>query len=310
MQFFQTPNIDFISKRKIAFILSGLMFLVGIVSLVLHKGPNYGIDFKGGTSIVIKFDGKVTVPQIRSALGKADLGKSEIKQFGSTNEFLIYVEQQKELSAVEMAQKVEKTVGEQIKDVKYEIEKIDVIGPRIGEELRKAAVLAIFIALIMILIYVGWRFEVVFAAGAIAALFHDVLITLGAFSILNYEISLKEIAAFLTIVGYSLNDTIVVYDRIRENLKIMRGDNLATIINASINQVLSRTVITSLTTFTVVLILFLFGGKVLHGFAFAMLLGVVVGTYSSIFVASPIVYEWQMRHGGKRGLKMAKKKRS
>jgi len=249
------------------------------------------------------------VNQIRGALGSIDLGKSEIKRFGTKNEFLIYIEQQKEVSAFEMARIVETTIGEQISGVSYEIEKIDVIGPRIGDELRKAAILAIFIALILILIYIGWRFEVVFAAGAIAALFHDVLITLGIFSILNYEISLKEIAAFLTIVGYSLNDTIVVYDRIRENLKVMRGDNLVTIINKSINQVLSRTVITSVTTFTVVLILFLFGGKVLHGFAFAMLCGVIVGTYSSIFVASPIVLEWQIRHGGKRGLKMAKKKR-
>jgi len=309
MQFFQTPNIDFIAKRKIAFVVSTTLFLIGVISLIIHGGPNYGIDFKGGTSIVIKFDGQVSVPQIREALSSVELGKSEIKRFGTTNEFLIYVAQQKSLSAVEMARKVEQTIGNSIKDVKYEIEKIDVIGPRIGEELRKAAVLAIFIALILILIYVGWRFEVVFAAGAIAALFHDVLITLGAFSVLNFEISLKEIAAFLTIVGYSLNDTIVVYDRIRENLKVLRDDDLATVINKSINQVLSRTVITSLTTFTVVLVLFIFGSKVLHGFAFAMLLGVVVGTYSSIFVASPIVYEWQMRHGGKRGLKMAKKKR-
>ncbi|MCD6116627.1 protein translocase subunit SecF [bacterium] len=309
MQFFQTPNIDFIVKRKIAFVLSSILLLIGMISLIIHGGPNYGIDFKGGTSIVIKFDGQVSIPQIRDALTSVELGKSEIKRFGTTNEFLIYVAQHKSLSAVEMARKVELTVGKSIKNAKYEIEKIDVIGPRIGEELRKAAALAIFIALILILIYVGWRFEVVFATGAIIALFHDVLITLGAFSILNFEISLKEIAAFLTIVGYSLNDTIVVYDRIRENLKVLRSDNLEAIINKSINQVLSRTIITSLTTFTVVLILFLFGGKVLHGFAFAMLLGVIVGTYSSIFVASPIVYEWQMRHGGKRALKMAKKKR-
>jgi len=309
MQFFQTPNINFIAKRKIAFVLSSTLLLIGLISLIIHGGPNYGIDFKGGTSIVIKFDGQVSIPQIRGALTAVDLGKSEIKRFGKTNEFLIYIAQQESVSAVEMARKVEQTVGESIKGITYEIEKIDVIGPRIGEELRKAAVLAIFIALILILIYVGWRFEVVFATGAIIALFHDVLITLGAFSILNFEISLKEIAAFLTIVGYSLNDTIVVYDRIRENLKVLRSDNLETIINKSINQVLSRTIITSLTTFTVVLILFLFGGKVLHGFAFAMLLGVIVGTYSSIFVASPIVYEWQMRHGGKRRLKMAKKKR-
>ena len=169
--------------------------------------------------------------------------------------------------------------------------------------------LAVLIALLLILVYIGWRFELVFAVGAILALFHDVMITLGIFSILNIEISLKEIAAFLTIVGYSLNDTIAVYDRIRENLKVMRSDNLATIMNSSINQCLSRTVITSLTTFIVVLILFLFGGEVIKGFALAMLIGVVVGTYSSIFVASPVILEWQSHHGGKRELRMAHKKR-
>ena len=207
-----------------------------------------------------------------------------------------------------MVKRVEGAITNSL-SIGYEVQKIDTVGPKIGEELRKAAMLAIFLALGLILIYIGWRFELLFAVGAIVALFHDVFITLGIFSLLNFEISLKEIAAFLTIVGYSLNDTIVVFDRIRENLKVLRSENLSTIMNRSINQVLSRSAITSLTTFLVVFILFVLGGEVIKGFAFAMLVGVVVGTYSSIFVASPVVLEWQMRHGGRRELKMAKKRK-
>lgn len=309
MQFFQTPNIDFISKRRYAYFLSAGLFLLGIVSLILRGGPNYGIDFKGGTSVVVRFEEEISTTQLRDALASVGMGTSGIQTFGTRNEYLIYVEQQRGASATEMARRVEDAISQSVSDLAYEILSIDTIGPKIGEELRKATILAVLIALLLILIYIGWRFELVFAVGAITALFHDVLITLGIFSLLNYEISLKEIAAFLTIVGYSLNDTIVVYDRIRENLKVLRSENLATIMNRSINQCLSRTVVTSLTTFVVVFILYLFGGKVIKGFAFAMLVGVVVGTYSSVFVASPVVLEWQMRHGGKRELKMARKKK-
>jgi len=309
MQFFQTPNIDFISRRRYAYFLSAGLFLVGIVSLIVRGGPNYGIDFKGGTSVVVRFEKEISTTQLRDALASMGMGTSEIQTFGTRNEYLIYVQQQRGASATETARRVEEAISQSVSDIAYEIRSIDTIGPKIGEELRKATILAILIALLLILIYIGWRFEFVFAVGAIAALFHDVLITLGIFALLNYEISLKEIAAFLTIVGYSLNDTIVVYDRIRENLKVLRSENLPTIMNKSINQCLSRTVVTSLTTFVVVFILYLFGGKVIKGFAFAMLVGVIVGTYSSVFVASPVVLEWQMRHGGKRELKMARKKR-
>jgi len=309
MQFFQTPNIDFISRRRFAYVVSSALFLIGLVSLIIRGGPNYGIDFRGGTSIVLKFDEDISTQEIREALASIGMGSSEIKSFGAENEYLIYMEQQRGLSASEMARKVEEAISQSLSGIPYEVLKVDTVGPKIGGEHRKAAVLAILIALLLILVYIGWRFELVFSVGAIAALFHDVFITLGIFSLLNLEISLKEIAAFLTIVGYSLNDTIVVYDRIRENLKTLRSENLASIMNRSINQCLSRTVITSLTTFSVVLILFLFGGGVIKGFAFAMLVGVVVGTYSSVFVASPVVLEWQMRHGGTRELRMARKKR-
>jgi preprotein translocase subunit SecF len=309
MQFFQTPNIDFISRRRFAYIVSSALFVIGVISLVIRGGPNYGIDFKGGTSIVLRFEEEVATTALRDALAAIGMGTSEIKTLGRQNEYLIYVEQQRGVSATDMARRVEGAITESLLDVSYEVRSIDTIGPKIGEELRKAAIMAILIALLLILIYIGWRFELVFAVGAIAALFHDVIITLGIFSLLNYEISLKEIAAFLTIVGYSLNDTIVVYDRVRENLKVLRSEDLPTIINRSINQCLSRTVVTSVTTFVVVFTLFLFGGEVIKGFAFAMMVGVIVGTYSSVFVASPVVLEWQIRHGGKGGLRMAKKKR-
>jgi len=309
MQFFQTPSIDFVSKRRLAYVVSSALFFIGLVSLIVRGGPNYGIDFKGGTSVVLKFEEEISTQEIREVLDSIGMGSSEIKSFGANNEYLIYMEQQRGLSASELARKVEGAISKSLSGIPYEVLKVDTVGPKIGGELRKAAVLSILIAMLLVLIYIGWRFELVFSVGAITALFHDVLITLGIFSLLNFEISLKEIAAFLTIVGYSLNDTIVVYDRIRENLKTLRSENLATVMNRSINQCLSRTVVTSLTTFVVVLILFVFGGEVIKGFAFAMLVGVVVGTYSSVFVASPVVLEWQTRHGGKRELKMAKKRR-
>lgn len=309
MQFFQTPHIDFISRRRLAYILSLSLFFIGVVSLIMRGGPKIGIDFKGGTSIVLKFENEISTAEIRDALGSIGMGTSEIKTFGGENEYLIYVEQQRGVSATEMARRVEGAISQTLQDIPYEVQRIDTIGPKIGGEMRRTAVLAILFALLLILIYVGWRFELVFAVGAITALFHDVVITLGIFSLLNYEISLKEIGAFLTIIGYSLNDTIVVYDRIRENLKVLRSENLATIMNRSINQCLSRTIVTSLTTFIVVLILFIFGGEVIKGFALAMLIGVIVGTYSSVFVASPVILEWQARHGGKRELRMARKKR-
>jgi len=308
MQFFHTPNIDFVSRRRTAYFISIALLIVGFVSLIVRGGPNYGIDFKGGTSIAVRFEGPVTTSELREALSSVEIGNSEISKFGTKNEYVIYIEQQKEVSASEMVDNVEAALTNELA-VSYEVLQEETVGPKIGAELRTAMILACLFALGLILIYISIRFELVFAVGAIIALFHDVLIILGIFSLLNFELSLKEIAAFLTIIGYSLNDTIVVYDRIRENLKVMRSEELPVLVNKSINQVLSRTVITSLTTFVVVLILFIAGGEVIKGFAFAMLVGVLVGTYSSIFVASPVVLEWQSRHGGKRQLRMVKKKK-
>ena len=264
MQFFKTPNIEFIARRRFAYFISAGLLIVGLVSLIFRGGVNLGIDFKGGTQIILRFEKPMTTEEIRNALIHVEMGNSDISHFGATNEFAIYVEQQRGITATGAADKVEKAISEALPDNPFEERMVESVGPKIGKELRKKAILAVLIALLLILMYVGWRFEMVFAVGAIVALFHDVLITLGIFNLLNFEISLKEIAAFLTIVGYSINDTIVVYDRIRENLKVLRSEDLSTIMNKSINQCLSRTVITSVTTFIVVLILFLFGGEVIH----------------------------------------------
>ncbi len=301
MQYFKETHVDFIGLRKMGFIISGTLILISLVSLLLHGGPRYGIDFTGGTSLQLKFQKPITAADIRSSLAKAGYGTAEIKHIGPAdeNEFIIRVE--KSAEGTEVGSFIESRLSADFPDNPYEVLMVQEIGPKIGGELRRAAVMAILIALLGILIYVSWRFEFKFAVGAVAALFHDVLITLGFFSVLNLEITLVVIAAFLTIVGYSLNDTIVVYDRIRENLKVLRRENLYTIINASVNQTLNRTINTSLTTLLVVFVLWLFGGEVIHDFAFALLVGIIVGTYSSIFIASPLVYEWEAKTEAKKG---------
>ena len=202
---------------------------------------------------------------------------------------------------VNIAEIMEENFTASFPDNKYDIRAVMEIGPKIGSELREAALLAVFISLIGILIYISWRFEFKFAVGAVVALFHDVLVTLGFFSLLNLDITLVIVAAFLTIVGYSLNDTIVVYDRIRENLKILRRDAFENVINRSINQTLSRTIITSGTTLIVVVVLFLIGGEVIHDFSFALVVGIIAGTYSTVFIASPVVIALQSRFAGQKG---------
>ena len=294
MQFFRETHIDFLKRKKVAYVVSASLILMGLISMILRGGPNYGIDFRGGISIRLKFQNPVSIGRVRTSLSKIGLGNSEIKEIGSENEILIRVEQRKE--GGKTSDMIINHLREDFRDNPFDLRSVDKVGPKIGRELRKAAVWAILVSLLLILIYITWRFEFKFAIGAIVPLFHDVLITLGIFSLWNLEISLAVIAAFLTIVGYSLNDTIVVFDRIRENLRLLRrGESYEKVVNTSINEVLGRTIITSFTTFIVVLILFLFGGDVIHNFAFALLVGVIVGTYSSIYVASPIVVEWSIR---------------
>ncbi len=301
MQFIKDTNIDFIGKRKIAITISLVFILIGIISLIVSGGPNYGIDFTGGTSLQLRFDKPVNTGEIRNILSKIGLGNTEIKQFGASNEILIRIQQLE--NSDDVSDKVIEELKNNLKDNNLELRMKETVGPRIGSELRRAAIWAIIIALALILAYISWRFEFTFAVGAVVALFHDVMITLGIFSLLNLEISLAIVAAFLTIIGYSLNDTIVVFDRIRENLKVLRRDDVVKIFNTSINQTLGRTILTSLTTFIVVLILFFFGGEVIHNFSFALVVGVVVGTYSSIFIASPVVVEWKLKAERKKKLR-------
>lgn len=295
MQIFQNANFDFIGKRNIAILLSLAFIVIGIASILFHSGLNYGIDFAGGTLVQIKFNNKVVADDVRKAIDDERLGTYTIQLVGaeSDSEFLIKLPDpvEKEVDqtpAVIVTSDLEEAFGKE----NFDIRRTESVGPTMGEELKKAAIGSILGALIMILIYITLRFEFRFALGAIAALVHDVLITVGAFSITNREFSLPVIAALLTIVGYSLNDTIVVFDRIRENRKLHHRKKFTDVINISINQTLSRTLLTSLTTLFVVLCLFVFGGEVINDFAFALLVGVVVGTYSSMFVASPVLVWW------------------
>ena len=298
MRLFKDTNIDFIGKRKIGLLISLTFITVGFISLIFHGGPRLGIDFLGGTLVQMKFDEPVASVDVRSAVSAAGYEGAVIQQFGDDREVLIRILEAE--GSREDSKIISDALGNYFSGNAYEIRKVEKVGPKIGEELRGNAVLAIFVALIGIVIYITFRFEFKFAIGALIALAHDVMITLGIFSVLDIEINLAVIAAFLTIVGYSLNDTIVIYDRIRENIKSMRQDSYETIVNTSINNSLARTVVTSFTTFMVVFILYTMGGEVISGFSFAMMIGVIIGTYSSIFIASPVLIEWQARDAAKK----------
>ncbi|MDY0190485.1 MAG: protein translocase subunit SecF [Desulfuromonas sp.] len=288
-------NVDFIGKRKIAFALSVILILVGIVSLIVKGGPSYGVDFAGGTLVQLRFTEDTNAEQIKKVLIPAVLSSATVQQFGdNANEFLVRA---KESNVDGLRNHILQALGAHYGADNVDLRRIEMVGPQVGQELRQQGLMAVLYAMIGILVYVTWRFELVFALGAIVALVHDVLLTLGAFSLFGKEIDLPVIAAFLAIVGYSLNDTIIVYDRIRENTGKHLSSGFAATVNLSINETLSRTILTSTTTLLVVLALFLFGGAVIHNFAFALLVGVVVGTYSSIFVASPLLITWAEHKG-------------
>ncbi len=294
MQFFKDTHYDFQGKRKIAYIFSGSLILIGIISLILHGGPKYSIDFLGGLSLRLQFAQAVSESEVRDALDKMNYGSSEVKtirEMGEKPEILIRLKQSE--TGEDTQNIVIIGLREHFKSNSIDVRSVDRVGPRIGKELRNAAILSIIVTLALIMAYLSWRFEFKFGVGAVVSLFHDVTITLGAFSLLNMEISLEVVAAFLTILGFSLNDTIVIFDRIRENLKKHSTLTLKDNINLSINETLSRTSITSGATLVVVLGLFLFGGQVIHNFAFALLMGVGFGTYSTMYIASPILLEWQ-----------------
>ncbi len=287
-------HFDFMGKIKMTMTISGLVILIGLGSVALSGGLKYGIDFAGGTLIQLQFKTPPDIEVIRDGLKTISLGESTIQEFGSKRDILIRIQRSEEkLEAV--GSKVRNSLGGKFNKEDITIERVEMVGPKVGRDLREKALLSILYAIIGIVIYISWRFELQYAIAAIIALAHDVLVTLGAFSILDKEFTLVIVAAFLAIIGYSLNDTIVVFDRIRENLRRRGKNTLVQTINASINQTLSRTLLTSGTTLMVVMALFFFGGEIIHDFSFALLVGILVGTYSSIFIASVFLVYWDSR---------------
>lgn len=373
MRFFENFNYDFLGKRKIAYLFSGTLFLLGVIAALI-RGFQFGIDFKGGSEIVLQFEKPINISEVRADVENIGLGVLEVKTFGGETGVMIRTEMQvipievypKVISGIEeeiekllpgvpkrlidssassvtysfdnpdtanqiidglfaagfqsgrvseepdnvqmlvsvgIADWIKENLREKITNNSFTVLKEDRVGPKIGEELKRDAVLAIFFSLIAILIYLGFRFKFIFAFGAVAALFHDVLITLGLFAALyglipglNLDIDLTVVAAFLTLIGYSINDTVIVFDRIRENLKIHKTRPLYDVINTSISQTMSRTILTGGTTLLTVLVLLIFGGEVLRVFAFTLFFGIIIGTYSSIFVASTLVYEYALKY--------------
>ncbi len=373
MRFFENFNYDFLGKRKVAYLITGTLFLIGVIA-ALTRGFHFGIDFKGGSEIVLQFEKPISIAVVRANVENIGLGNLEVKTFGGETGVMIRTELQtipievypqvilgieneieklmpgvprslidssassvtyafenpdtanqiidglfasgfqsgrvseepdnvQMLVSVGIADWIKENLREKITDNSFTVLKEDRVGPKIGDELKRDAVLAIFFALIAILLYLGFRFKFVFAFGAVAALFHDVLITLGLFAALyglipglNLDIDLTIVAAFLTLIGYSINDTVIVFDRIRENLKIHKTRPLYDIINTSISQTMSRTILTGGTTLLTVLVLMIFGGEVLRSFAFTLFFGIIIGTYSSIFVASTLVYEYATKY--------------
>ena len=280
-------NFDFISKRKIALAGSGLLLLISVASLLVN-GLKLGIDFTGGTLIEVSYSEIVELDSIRSALEAHEFGTATVQHFGTAKDVLIRIKPREGINHSQASVQVLNAINsssEQIADLR----RVEFVGPQVGDELAEDGGLALLYSIFGILIYVAWRFEYKFALGSVAALIHDVVITLGFFSVFGLEFDLTVLAAILAVIGYSLNDTIVVYDRIRENFRNLRKGAPELIINNSLNQTLSRTLMTSFTTMLVLIALALLGGEIIHNFAIALLVGVLTGTYSSIFIASPVV---------------------
>ena len=295
MQLFKSEtHFDFMGRIKAAVTFSVILILIGFVSIAISGGLKFGIDFAGGTLIQLQFKSPPDIEVIRDGLKTIGLGESTIQEFGSKKDILIRVQRSEEkLEAV--GSMVRKSLMGKFNIDEITVERVEMVGPKVGRDLREKALLSILYAIIGIVIYISWRFELQYAIAAIIALVHDVLVTMGAFSIFDKEFTLVIVAAFLTIIGYSLNDTIVVFDRIRENLRRKGKSSISDMINTSINQTLSRTLLTSGTTLLVVIALFFFGGEIIHDFSFALLVGVLIGTYSSIFIASVFLVYWDSR---------------
>ncbi len=300
MELFHKTNFDFIGRRWLFFTVSAIMILTGVVSLIAKGGPRLGVDFTGGSLIQVKFDQLTATGEVRKTLDDNGFSNAEIQSFLDTNVFIIRIKKSV-TPMTEVANKVEQAFKTKWGESSFLIERTEMVGPRVGETLSEQALWAIILSWIGIIAFVTFRFKsAAHGVAGVVALVHDVTITVGLFSIMNKEISLTIIAALLTLIGYSINDTIVVYDRIRENMRLLRNKTLGEIINISINDTLSRTLITSTSIIVVLIALYLWGGEVIHDFSLALLIGVIAGTYSSVAVASPLVYEWETRKAKKR----------
>ncbi len=304
MRILQGTKINFMGTRKIWYSVSGAVIIAGIIGAFI-RGISFGVDFLGGTEVLVRFEIPPAISEIRDAVQSAGYASSEIKSFGSPNDILIRTPEQSQGTTT--LDVIRQKLTAQFPNNPFQVLKEDKIGPKIGAELRTNAVYAIFSAMFIIMIYIGFRFHFIYGLAGVVALFHDVIATFGVIVLLNglspylnLEIDQNIMAAFLTIVGFSINDTVVVFDRIRENLKIHKSEDLSTIMNRSVNETLSRTIITNGTVFLVLLVLVIFGGEVNRGFAFTFFIGTILGTYSSIYVASALVLDFSQRQAKKK----------
>ncbi|MGD9201876.1 MAG: protein translocase subunit SecF [Chitinispirillia bacterium] len=301
MQLFKSPNINFIGNRDKAFIFSGILITITLIFFIINKGLNLSIDFVGGTVIQLKFEKSITndLGKIRSAVTGLNFGQPEVKTIGSYSDNEIQIIVQKQEEGTRIGDEIKAALSKELPDNPFDLRKEEKVGAKIGKEFQRNGIIATMLSLIIILVYIGIRFHLPFGIAAIIALFHDVIITVGVFAVFDAEFSLPIIASILTIIGYSLNDTIVVFDRIRENLGGLNvKKSFEDRINTSINQCMSRTVITSVTTLLVVISLFSFfytTGDVIKFFSGALLTGVLIGTYSSMFIASPVLILWNKK---------------
>jgi preprotein translocase subunit SecF len=283
---------DFIGKKKFTLWVSAIAILISLGSVFFHGGLKYGVDFAGGILLQIKFSKIVDISKVRNALEAIGSKDAMVQKFGGENEFLIRVEKASG-DLEEMSRKIQSSLQGQFKDNALEIRRAEVVGPKVGRDLKEKAILATVLSFLAILLYVAFRFrQLSYGLGGIVALVHDIIVTFGAISLFELEFSLTLLAVILTIIGFSINDTIVIFDRVRENIKKMRKENLETIFNVSINETLGRTILTSGTVMMVVLILFFFGGPVIHDFTTALIVGLISGTYSTVYIASPVVLFW------------------
>jgi preprotein translocase subunit SecF len=305
MELFKQPNVDWLGKKWYFLGFSLIFSVAGILSMLFWHHIPLGVDFKGGTHITVRFDQQPNEDHIRAALDKAGIhnfGVQRISGEGSAagfQEVIALPESASEAKNDQGRSAVENALKANYTDSGFSIQQVDIVGPTAGKQLQKQAFFATIYSLIGMLVYLWFRFELIYGVAAVVAVFHDTLITIGAFSLTNQELTLTVVAAILTLIGYSMNDTVVVFDRIRENLALSRREKLSDVVNRSINQTLSRTVLSSGLTFLTVMSLFLFGGEVLHGFSFALVVGILIGTYSSIAVAAPMLVAWQDNRAAK-----------